>query len=197
MKTNWTKIKEIIAGFPTRKDLYLSMIDEDGTIRSANARMLKNLALGDPRTVSTNFFDLLHPGHIDDFRNTIQCAAQHNDARMELYIKNGSYHPMKWQVNLLDPYASKKTFFCLGYKIIDDDRLKQFNRLAEKHHQLIADGLTGIVFHDKSGEIIAANQQTAQLLHTSLERLYEIRNIDQLWESKWKVINEEGELVPF
>ena len=198
MKTNWTKIKEIIGDFPHRQDLYLSIIDEDGLITRANARMLKSLSLGDPRSVRTNFLDLLHPGHIDNFKDVIQHAAQQNGAAaMELYIKNGSYHPMKWQVNLVDHTPSKKIFFCLGYTIIDDDRLKQFNRLAEKHHQLIADGLTGIVFHDKSGDIIAANQQVAQLLHTSLERIYQLRDIGQLWESKWKVINEEGELVPF
>ncbi len=146
-------------------DLFLSLIDEEGIIACANATMIRTLELEDPRSSTTSFFDLLHPGHVDDFKRIIHDAGkQKTAAGAELYIKNGYYHPMKWQVNYMEqPAGSKKIFFCVGYKIIDDDRLKKFNELVKSHYQLVMEGLTGIVFHDKKGEIIAANQQTAHL----------------------------------
>jgi PAS domain S-box-containing protein len=199
MKLSWSNIKTIIGGVPKRAGLYLSLIDEEGTIACANVNMLKNLEIGNPRKIKTNFFELLHPGHVDGFKKIVQQAAeQKGETAMELYIKNGYYHPMKWQVSYLQQKAGvKKIYFCIGYKIIDDDRLKKFNKLVEKHYQLIMEGLTGIIFHDKQGELIATNQQTANLLNTSLERLYQLKNISSLWKSGWVITNEEGEPVPF
>jgi hypothetical protein len=56
-------------------------------------------------------------------------------------------------------------------------------------------GLTGIIFHDKSGELIAANQQTAGY-STRLERLYQLK-YKQSGKSEWQIVNEDGEPVPF
>ena len=177
MKSNWTNIKNIINRRDTRSDLYLSLIDEKGNISCANATMLRELDLDDPRCTSLNFFDLLHPAHVDGFKKIVENAGCENGvATMELYIKNGSYHPMKWEVNYLQQTNDrKKVFCCVGYMIIDDCRLKKFNLLLEKYQQLIMDGLTGIIFHDKQGELIATNEQAARLFNTTLERLYELK----------------------
>lgn len=200
MKPHWKNMKAIISAGPRHADLYMSVIDEEGFISSANSHMLKDLELDNPKRVKTNFFDLLHPIHVPEFKKIVEYAGAYNEARaMELYIRNGHYHPMKWQVNYLQPTgnSSKKVYFCIGYKIIDEDRLKIFNKLLEKHYQLIMEGLTGIIFHDKQGELIAANQQTASLLNTSLERLYQLKNISHHWDTQWKISNEKGEPVPF
>src|SRR5258706_249706 len=199
MKANWTSIKNIINRTPRRDTMYLSLIDEDGNIACANATMLRDLELDDPRTVQTNFFGLLHPGHVEGFKKIVQDVKLHkNEATMEVFIKNGYYHPMKWQVNSLHHTSNhQKTFFCIGYKIMDDDRLYKFNKLVKDHSQLIMEGLTGIIFHNKQGELIAANQQTARLLSTTLERLYERKDIRALWDSVWEINNEEGERVQF
>lgn len=199
MKMNWTSLKSIIHASARRSDLCLTLMDEEGIISRANAGMLKGFHLGNPRLVKTNFFDLVHPIHIQDFKKTLQhAAAQKSAASVELYLKNGYYHPMKWQVNCLrqEP-GSKIIYFCLGYKIIDDDRLKKFNSLAEKHYQLIMDGLTGIIFHDSRGELIATNQKTASLLNTSMENLYQLKNICGHWNTSWNICNEEGASIPF
>jgi glutamyl-tRNA reductase len=99
MLLSWTNIKTIIGNSPRKDDLYLTLIDEEGTIACANLNMLKSLDLDNPRKVKTNFFDLLHPAHVDDFKEVVQRAArQQCEAAMELYIQNGAYHPMKWQV---------------------------------------------------------------------------------------------------
>ncbi|MDP4265253.1 MAG: PAS domain-containing protein, partial [Bacteroidota bacterium] len=116
----------------------------------------------------------------------------------ELYLENSYYHPMKWMVNYL-PHApgSKRIYFCLGYTILDNDRLKKFNLLAKKHYQLIMEGPAGIIFHDKNGELIAANQQTASIFTTTLEKLYQLKDISRRWKSKWLITNEQGQPVPF
>ena len=199
MKPNWSRIKSLISRTPPRAALYLSLIDEDGVIECANATMLHGLELDNPRHAKTNFFDLLHPRHVESFRKIVEgVTAQRSAKAMEVYVKNGYYHPMKWEVNYLQQTTDlRKIFFCIGYKIMDDDRLKKFNGLVEKHYPLIIEGLTGIIFHDNRGDVIAANQETARLFDTTLERLYELKDISDLWRSGWEIRNEEGDPVLF
>lgn len=66
MKSTWTKLKSIIGTYEQQKDIFLSLIDEDGNIVCANANMKKTLHLKDLRESKTNFFDLLHPVNIAD-----------------------------------------------------------------------------------------------------------------------------------
>ncbi|HET6994528.1 MAG TPA: PAS domain-containing protein, partial [Chitinophagaceae bacterium] len=199
MKLSWTTLKGIISSAPKQDDLYLTLIDEEGTIACANSNMLRDLELDNPRKVKTNFFDLLHPINVDDFKKIIcDSGRQNGQGAMELYIKNGYYHPMKWQVRSLEPEGdSKHLYFCIGYKILDEGRLKIFNELAQKHYQLIIEDLTGIIFHNRKGELIAANHKASSLLSTSLERLYQLKNISALWDTEWMVCNENGERVLF
>jgi PAS domain S-box-containing protein len=199
MKVSWTRLKSIISANPRRDDLFLTLIDEEGTIFSANANMLKSFEIGHPRSVKTNFFKLVHPMHASSFKKTIKQVKENQDsASVELYLKNGHYHPMKWVVNYL-PQSSEsgRVYFCFGYKILDDERSVKFNKLVEKHYQLIMDGPAGIIFHDKRGELIATNQQTASIFSTTLERLYQLADISERWRSKWKINDEHGEPVPF
>ena len=199
MNTSWTVMKNLISAAPKRPDLYLSIIDEEGTITSANMNMQKGLKFKDPRIIKTNFFDLFHPVHINHFKKIIQDAAERKEQiTAELFVKNRFYQPVKWQVNHLQmAHGNKKVYFCIGYCVIDTDRLKKFNKLLEKHHQLIMEGLTGIIFHDKEGELIAANQQTTGLLNTTFEKLYRAKSIRDLWTLKWKVADENGKPVAF
>jgi PAS domain S-box-containing protein len=191
-------MKSIINAADRPSALYLTLIDEEGVISCANATMLKNFHLENPRFNKTNFFDLLHPVNVGDFKETVQHAGQQKEgATVELYIKNGFYHPMKWEVNHLPQQGSKDIYFCVGYKLIDEERLKAFNKLVSNHYQLIMEGITGIIFHDKNGEIIAANKKIACLLNTSMERLYQLKNIRHLWQSNWTISNEDGEAIAF
>ncbi|MBC7950041.1 MAG: PAS domain S-box protein [Chitinophagaceae bacterium] len=191
-------MKNIISNSTRRTVLFLALIDEDGIISCLNATMINHFDLHNPRLVSTNFFDLIHPVHVSEFKRLIQNAEPGVDKSMELYIRNGYYHPMKWQVSALEQAnCTKKTYLCLGYKIIDEDRLKKFNELAARHYQLIIEGLTSVIFHDRNGEIIAANRKTADMFGATLERLYEIKNMESLWETQWSIFDEAGERVRF
>lgn len=192
-------LKEIIGSSSRNSDLFLSLIDEEGNIESVNTNMQRGLDLQDPRENAFNFFDLVHPIHIDDFKKMLYDSAIGKPVEgMELYIKNGHYHPMKWQVNYLsDSEGGRKSFLCLGYKILDEQRLARFNELVKNNYQLIIENLSGIVFHDAAGELIATNHKFAQILNTSLERLYNLEDTQKLWNTKWNIADEHGDPIPF
>lgn len=198
MKKSWTTLKSIIGTYEQHKNIFLSLIDEEGSIICANANMIKTLHLKNPRTDKTNFFDLLHPGNLPDFKTVISNSEQSNvPGSLEIYLKNGHYHPMKWQVNPLCNNGNK-TYLCLGHKILDDTRLQQFNKLGEKNYQLIVEGVNaGILFQDKNGELISVNQKLAEIFSTTLERLYQLIDIKSLWNAAWTITTEEGIPIPF
>jgi PAS domain S-box-containing protein len=198
-KTSWTALKQMISSTGRQTDLFLTVINEKGLISCANANMKKNLDLNDPRLISINFFDLVHPAHVGDLKDTLlkinDSGCKHD---VEFYVKNGHYHPMKWQVGLLEGGSgSEKKFLCVGYRIVDDERLNRFNCLLKNNYQLIVEGISGLLFHDTSGELIAANQKAASIFGTTLETLYNLKNIEQLWNNEWCITNENGQPVPF
>lgn len=196
---HWKVLKSIIGNHDEQKNLFLSLITEEGDIVCTNANMQKTLHLGNPRESRINFFKLLHPDHIHTFKEAINHSrSESTPCIAELYLKNGYYHPMKWQVNYLENTEGiQGTFLCVGYNLLDDDRLKQFNLLGERNYQLIVEGLhAGILFQDEKGELIAANKKAAQIFDATLERLYQLKNIADLWNS-WKVMTEDGNSIRF
>lgn len=198
-KTSWTALKQMISNSDRQTGLFLTVINEKGLISCANANMKKNLELTDPRLISTNFFDLVHPAHISDFKGTLSEVNNNRSiGNVELYIKNGYYHPMKWQVGLLDgALGTEKKFLCIGYKIVDDERMVRFHSLLKNNYQLIIEGVSGLLFHDINGELIAANQKAAGIFETTLENLYNLKNIEWHWNHEWSITNENGEAVSF
>src|SRR5688500_4976128 len=124
MKKNWQEIKSVLESYEKDKDIFLSVVDKKGTIVCANATMVKTLHLKDVRTHKVSFLDLLHPVHIEDFKNALmETAFESKPHTMELYLKNGYYHPMKWQVTKL-PDGADPAYLCVGHKILDDKRLQ-------------------------------------------------------------------------
>ena len=198
-KTSWTTLKQIIGNTDRQTDLFLTLINEKGQISCANATMKKNLELNDSRLVSTNFFDLVHPSHIGDLKNALLEAGDDKNHRgLELYIKNGHYHPMKWRVNQLkEGTGLEKKYLCIGYKIVDDERMNRFNELLKNNCQLIVEGFSGLLFHDINGELIAANQRAASIFDTKLENLYNLKNVEHLWNNEWFITNENDQPVAF
>lgn len=63
--------------------------------------MVKKLEISEPGLVSANFFNLIHPFNIDEFKSILREPPKiSQEKKIELYIKNGIYHPMKWEVAL-------------------------------------------------------------------------------------------------
>lgn len=200
MKKSWNTLKRILKESQGEKKLFLTLIDGQGRIRSANHCMLNGLGLKHPREAASNFFDLIHPIHRPELIHLLESHQEGNKQaqEIELYIRNGTYNPMKWQINRIEESGTDSpTYFCLGYKLLDEDRLRQYNSLIQNHGQLIIESLCGILFQDCQGEIIAANQQLATMFGTSLERLYQIRNIAELWNHQWVIEDECGHVVTY
>ena len=199
MKKRWTTLKQII-GTGRPQQVFLSLMDEEGNILSANANMMRELDFKNPKIVKVNFFNIIHPVHVSDFKRLMCTVAKEGTPQsMELYIRNGYYHPMKWEVNPLEKEQEDATkFLCVGYKLIDDERLEKFNEVGAKNYQLIFEGLNaGILFQDANGEFIAANQKAAEIFNVTLERLYQLHNIEHLWNTTWNITTEKGESIPF
>lgn len=109
------------AGIENSEFFFQILIDEKGRILSANAKTLRELELKDSDDICYNFFDLLHPMNHSDFKNAIRLAKENRCSySMELFLKNGYYHPMKWEINYLKDDAAKENhFLCNGYKILN------------------------------------------------------------------------------
>lgn len=199
MKAKWSALKKIISESEQGRELLLSLINEDGKIISANANMVRTLHLENLKTKGVNFFDFLHPVNVKDFKSAIKEAADNcTTSSMELYLKNGYYHPTKWQISSTIDEEGCNMFLCVGHKILDDKRLSQYNKLGEKNYQLIVEGLSaGILFQDTNGELIAVNQRAAEIFSTTLERLYQLSDIESLWNLAWQISNESNNPVLF
>lgn len=197
-KTSWSALKQLIGNTSHPENLFLTVIEPDGRIECANSTMIRNMEMGDPRLVTINFFDLVHPSHRVDLKNALQHTNGTRQPSLELHLKNGHYHPMKWQINPLHEDArAEKKFLCIGYKIADDKRINRFNELLKNHGELVTEGLSGLIFHDINGEMIAANQMTANIFETSLECLYQLKNIENQWNNEWLICSEDGKRLPF
>ncbi len=148
MRAEWRTISNIIRVSDSPKDKFISLIAEDGTIMNANARMVRSLHIKTPKSSSVNFFDLLHPLNKSDFKNGFRQSIEGGSpVAMEGYLKNGYYHPMKWQISPVIKEGKPVVYLCIGHKLIDDDRLHKFNRLGENNYQLIVESLNaGILF---------------------------------------------------
>lgn len=201
MKSNWTwtSLKNLIAATSgNHDDVFLSVIDEEGTILCANAGMKRGLSLERKDRRMLNFLDHLHPENKEEFKRMIKDGKQSVFPPIELHIKKGQYHPMKWHVNAIDmPQNDQKKFLCIGYQLLDDRRLALYNELVRTHYQLILEGLGGIIFHNRQGEIIAVNKKAAAIFSSSLEELYKLKGVAPLWNNVWEIRDEKGEKVLF
>lgn len=193
-------MKRFIAGRENQEELFLSVLDEEGIIVSANSRMIRSLQLQHPREKRVNFFSLLHPVNQDSFRKAMDdCEKTHTPVATEIFLKNGYYHPMKWElITLENGDDGKKNYFCAGHKLTDDARVSIFNQLGSQNFHNIVEGLNeGILLQDANGRLIAASQRTAEIFDTTLQRLYELTDIRDAWDTVWTILDENGQKVVF
>lgn len=196
MKTQWFAVKQLISSLEAEKP-YLSVISSTGKIFKANSRMKKDFALPDPSHAEVNFLDLVHPVNQDGFRKLLESTSKGISVSTELYLKNGVFHPMKWAINSIE-LKGQKVFLCGGRKLLSDDRLELFNQLGKENYQILIESLNAaVIFHDRNGELIASNQKTAELFNTTLERLYQLKDIGSLWDNMWQVTSECGDPIKF
>lgn len=124
MKRKWTTLKKIIGAYE-KQNLFLTLMNDEGRIVCANANMKKSLHLKNPRKQVTSFFDFLHPAHFESFRDAIQQSAENGSpAGMELYLKNGYYHPTKWEITYLGEDFHSASYLCVGQMMLDNKTIE-------------------------------------------------------------------------
>jgi len=192
-------MKDMISGVNGPGDLFLSLINEKGVISCVNTTMQKELQLDAAGNREINFYDLVHPAHVPGFKSLMNVVSSKEQKEgIEIYVKNGHYHPMKWHVNYVRKEAdNSNTYLCLGYNILSNERREKFNNLVRQNYQLLIENLSGIIFHDKYGNIVATNPKTAAIFNTSLERLYQVKSLADLWEMHWTICTEDGQPLSF
>jgi PAS domain S-box-containing protein len=199
MSANWKKIRTIVESQSRGRDHFLTVIRGDGSILSANTNLMRTLHLKEEDLSKRNFLQLIHPFHLQEFQQAMKESREQNiPYALELSLKNGYYHPMKWQVNALPDSMDPNTYLCIGQKILDDKRVVKFIKLGEKNYQEIMEGIDqAVIFHDADGGIIAANCKVSELLETTLEDIYNIKDIRSAWDNEWTITDENGVPLAF
>ena len=139
MKRNWTTLKNILATYDHRDGLCLTLLDKEGKIICANANMVRTLHIRNPRIENVSFFDFLHPTHYNCFKAAIRKSTRNKiKSGMELYLKNGIYHPMKWDINFVNETGESPVFLCVGQRILDEKKVVEslWSRLQERETML-------------------------------------------------------------
>ena len=119
MSGKWTELKKII-GTKQQPNLFLTLMNAEGAIICANANMKRTLHLGSHESKGVSFFDFLHPAHFSSFKEAIRQSAENgHPAGMELYLKNGNYHPTKWEIFYLQDNHRSASYLAIGHMLLD------------------------------------------------------------------------------
>lgn len=195
---------------------YLTVVDEEGAIIMANSRMIKKMNLKNLKQAKCNFFSLLHPVHIENFRNAFRYSVMNNSPySMELQLKNGQYHTMKWEVSFLPGYKPKKTFLCIGHEE-HQEKIKPPSSLltgenASTVFQCFMNNTPNMIWVvDEDAALVYANQVffeyfrlTEDALNRKISEIMPLEVADALYEKHQKVLqtgkpcktNEKGKMA--
>lgn len=170
----------------TDRDYYLVILDVNGRILFANSHLISNLGLKWERLPEQNFIDFLEHGHQQYFQDTLKQVIRSNDpAIAAVAVRNGSIHWIKWEITpIQNESGTTGKYMCVGYDIVQKNRIKKMKQIAEKNYQAIVEGLnTGIVMQDSNGDVLAANQKSSEIFDISIETIYETNEFKNLWQN--------------
>src|SRR4026208_1542457 len=111
----------------TDKDYYLMIVDRNGLIHFANSYLVSNLGLTHYEIPKYNFFQLLDPDQLKEFKRTL-FSVQSNDrpSEIEISARNGSLHWIKWEISKYKAESDTgDKFFCIGYDIAGKRKVKK------------------------------------------------------------------------
>ncbi|HMH32862.1 MAG TPA: PAS domain S-box protein, partial [Puia sp.] len=196
MKNNGINITEWVSALSNQKLFYLAVINKCGQLTFTNSHFFKNLHLTSEALINKKFLDFLHPADQAAFSNALETADRnHTTVPIELRIKNGHYRWVKWEISRFrNGKTPGETFLCLGYDIPCEEQVKKYVSITEQNYQAIVENLNvGIIFQDKDGAVISANQKLAAIFDTTLETIYNNKKLYSLW----KTTDEDGNALPF
>ena len=164
MKLDWNEIRPIVLLAGNNGKKFLSVVDEQGDILFTNVNMKKELSLKSAVGCPSNLFELLHPFHIENFRSAFNHEKNNQINELELFVKNGKYHPMKWQVQKLSfKNNGKKTFICLGNYLSDtaasQNIISDISNKDEKIFKVLLNNVSDLIWVlDEASCLIKANR---------------------------------------
>jgi len=191
------QIKSIIRTSRAQKGVFLTIINEKGRILNINAAMKTELHVQHKSGI--NFFDLLSPGYISEFKEILRLSGIPGETSSAVTcIKNGDYHQVNWQINRLKDNEGDKLYLCLGHKISVSKKLQQLEIPEQNNFQRIFGKLAaGILTYDSKSELITANQKAAEIFKSSMAQINNLNDFENLWDTSWDCRTKSGHKVNF
>jgi PAS domain S-box-containing protein len=196
MKTSNIHINEWASALSNQKLFYMTVVNRCGKLTFTNSHFFKSLHLTSESIINKKFFDFIDPNDLNRWKDAIeQCSTESKPVITEVRIRDGSHRWVKWEITCLrKPGKENETFLCLGYDIPCEEQIRKSVSISEQNYRTIVEGLNvGIVFQDKEGVVISANQKIAEIFDITLEAFYNNKKIYSLW----KTTDESGNPLSF
>ena len=165
---------------------YLGVIDREGNFIFINSWFCNNLHSNVLTILHTAFFEFVHPGDLEKFRQAIAiCSLARNHATVETRLNGGNYRWVKWQItNISRSENSLERYLLEGTDIPSQEQTRKSLTLTACQYETILERLgVGILFQDRNGTVIAANHLAAEMFDTRLEQVYKHNAFEQLWKT--------------
>ncbi|HYC40429.1 MAG TPA: PAS domain-containing protein [Chitinophagaceae bacterium] len=181
MIIGWKDIRATLVATGHHGADFLTLLDEEGTMLFANARMMRELKLENPKQRKQSFYDLLDPGFATVFRDAVRYSLSKEEPRsFDLCMKNGWHRPMNWQVRFLPQISNgKNIFLCGGVLPPDRDSLEAMQERLDHLSRITYDAiwewdmLSGEIFrNEKLMKMIGYQKEEPRGLNWWLSRVH-------------------------
>ncbi len=165
---------------------YLGVIDPEGNFIFINSYFCNGLHSNVLTILHSTFFDFIHPADKEQFLQALaHCTLTRASSTVEIRLKGGHYRWVKWQIsNIRKPDNSRERYLLEGIDIPSEEQIRKSLRLTACQYETILERLgVGILFQDRNGIVIAANQKAAEMFNTPLEEVYQHNIFEQLWKT--------------
>src|ERR1700733_13577021 len=99
MKINERGQTDEVQPVKNQKNVYLGVIDVEGNFIFINSYFCNNLQSNVITILHTRFFEFVHPGDLEKFRQAIaHCSLTRGRSTVEIRLNGGNYRWVKWQI---------------------------------------------------------------------------------------------------
>lgn len=139
MKPGTASIGNWVSSLNHRQYFYFVIISKEGILKFINAFFYKNFHQPDHPFKENNFFNLIHQNDRELFKRAVTgCSEGSRPLPVEIRIKNGHYHWIKWEVNYVkNPRSEAENYFCLGYEIPKEKKPEDYEPCEESSPEMI------------------------------------------------------------
>lgn len=174
------------------------VIHVGGVIQFANPASLALLKAASPQDlIGRHVLDFIHPDFVQFARERLRQLSEEKrstpPAEQRFRCLNGEWVDVEVTSCPLEQ-DEKAAILTVFHDIAGRKRLDEYIRQSEEKHRAFYETMSqGVVYVDRSGTIISANQAAERILGLSLEQLQGLAPIDP----RWRVIHEDGSDHPF